>query len=277
MTADAPERAVGAPLRVAAVAPERALKGRVFDELRRAILDMDVYGGERPPRLDERRLAAALGVSRTPVREALSRLEQEGLVRNVPRRGMFVVRKSRREIVEIIELWAALESMAARLATTAASDEALAAFGARSERYADGAVGTGRSGRGALVGTADADEAGEGDGATSAGEGDGATNAGAAGVPIDEYSERNIAFHQEIIALGGNETLIRTARRSFDHMHAIRASTIRDPARTVQSVIDHRRIVEALLARRAAEAERLVRDHALNLARHVERNVHFLD
>lgn len=258
---------MSAPLALAVVAPETALKERVFEELRRAILEMDVYAEDEAPRLDERTLAGALGVSRTPVREALSRLEQEGLVRKVPRRGMFVARKSRREIVEIIEVWAALESMAARLATRAASDAALRAFEAESARY--------RKGDGA------AEQDGP-DGRASGGRGreDGRESVvcgGGRDVPIDEYSEGNVAFHQAIIALSGNEHLVDTARPSFAHMRAIRASAIRDPARRLQSVIDHRRIVEALMRRDAARAERLVREHALALARHVERHVDFLD
>ena len=239
---------VSAGLELETVVVETGLTERVFDALRRAILDMDIYAGDAAPRLDERQLAERLGVSRTPVREALSRLEQEGLVRNVARRGTFVVRKSREEIVEIIEVWAALESMAARLATRSADDVALEAFGRRSTAHG-----------------------------TGGGEARGATPGAPVALPIDEYSESNIAFHQEIIALSGNDYLISTARRSFDHMHAIRASTIRDPERALQSVIDHRLIVEALLAREAARAERLVRDHALKLARHVERNAKFLD
>ena len=83
---------------------------------------MDIYGGDEPPKLDERRLAEDLGVSRTPIREALSRLAQDGLVEMIPRRGTFVARKSKSEILEIISVWAALESMAARLATQNASD-----------------------------------------------------------------------------------------------------------------------------------------------------------
>ena len=77
-------------------------------------------------RLDERQLSQDLGVSRTPIREALSVLEQEGFVRSVPRRGIIVVRKSKREIVEMITVWAAIESMAARLAATRATDAEIA-------------------------------------------------------------------------------------------------------------------------------------------------------
>ena len=68
-------------------------------------------------RLDERQLSLALGVSRTPIREAMTLLEQEGFLRTVPRRGVFIVRKTKKQIIEMIEMWAALESMAARLAT----------------------------------------------------------------------------------------------------------------------------------------------------------------
>ena len=70
------------------------LKDRVYRALRNAITSMDIYSGDEPPRLDERSLAEDLGVSRTPIREALSRLAQEGLVEMIPRKGTFVARKS---------------------------------------------------------------------------------------------------------------------------------------------------------------------------------------
>ncbi len=216
-----------------------ALKDRVFDALRTAVLSMDIYSVKNPPKLDERKLADKLGVSRTPVREALSRLEQEGLVKNIPRRGTFVVRKTKREIVEIIQVWAALESMAARLASINATDEELDAFRLRCNRY-------------------------QSDRSTE-------------GARIDEYSENNIKFHQDIISLSKNQSLITTARLSFAHMHSIRSSTIKDPDRTIQSVIDHMRIIEALMARETVKVEKLVREHALQLAEHVEKHVYYLD
>ena len=102
------------------------LKEKVYRALLDAIMTMDIYAGDEPPRLDERRLAEDLGVSRTPVREAISRLEQQGLVETIPRRGAFMVRKTKAEILEIISVWAALEGMAARLATAVATDEEIA-------------------------------------------------------------------------------------------------------------------------------------------------------
>lgn len=96
------------------------------DAIKRAITDMDIYGHLEEIRLDERQLSRELGVSRTPIREALSLLEQEGFVRSVPRRGIFIVRKNKRELVEMITIWSALESMAARLACEKATDAEIA-------------------------------------------------------------------------------------------------------------------------------------------------------
>ena len=78
---------------------------------------MDIYRSRDDIRLDERKLAQDFGISRTPVREAMAQLESEGFVRSVPRRGIYVVRKTKREVIEMITAWAALESMAARLIT----------------------------------------------------------------------------------------------------------------------------------------------------------------
>src|SRR5688572_25938523 len=103
-------------------------RNQAYDALKRAITQMDVYGHRNEIRLDERQLSQDLGVSRTPIREAMSLLEQEGFVRTEARRGIFVVRKTRAEIVDMIYAWAALESMAARLATVSASDEAIASL-----------------------------------------------------------------------------------------------------------------------------------------------------
>ncbi|MFV2035353.1 MAG: GntR family transcriptional regulator, partial [Halocynthiibacter sp.] len=111
--------------------------------LKEAITEMDIYSDLEPPRLDERSLGEKLGVSRTPVREALSRLEQEGLVQTIPRRGAFVVRKSKAEILEMIHVWAALESMAARLVTRNATDEELRELRAFLDTYSDSAEACG--------------------------------------------------------------------------------------------------------------------------------------
>src|SRR4051812_2920030 len=105
---------------------EPSFRDRAYAALKRAITTMDIYATREPIRLEERRLSQDLGISRTPIREALNRLEQEGFIRSVPRRGMFIVRKTKSEIIEMIAVWAALESMAARLITLHAADEEIA-------------------------------------------------------------------------------------------------------------------------------------------------------
>ena len=218
--------------------PAKVLKTRVYEALKEIIGQMDIYSIEEPRRLDERALGEQLGVSRTPVREAMSRLEQEGLVQNIARRGTFIVRKTKEEILDMIDVWAALESMAARLATSRSSDEEIAQLRK-------------------LYTTYDSTEE---------------TRA-----HIDEYSETNIEFHQMIIRLGKSPLITQMADQLFFHMRAIRTSTIKERDRLSRSVIDHIRIIEALEERDPYHAEQLVRDHALELARHVEKFVDYLD
>lgn len=115
-------------LRVEPLELSLGLRKRACEAIKRAITEMDIYGHAGEIRLDERQLSHDLGVSRTPIREALSVLEQEGFVHTIPRRGIHVVRKSKREIVEMITVWAAIESMAARLAAARVTETELAAL-----------------------------------------------------------------------------------------------------------------------------------------------------
>jgi DNA-binding GntR family transcriptional regulator len=113
-------------LKIRPLTENQNLSGRIYDELKAAIIKMNIYDAEAELRLDERTLSERFGISRTPMREALTRLDQEGLVSIVPRRGIYIVRKTKSEILEMITVWAALESMAARLACEAASDDEIA-------------------------------------------------------------------------------------------------------------------------------------------------------
>src|SRR5215203_2250687 len=111
----------GPTLNVQPLDTSTSFRTQVYHALKQAITEMDIYDHKTEIRLDERQVSEKLGVSRTPIREAMTLLEQEGFVRTRPRRGIFVVRKSKREIVEMITVMAALESMAARLAAERAA------------------------------------------------------------------------------------------------------------------------------------------------------------
>ncbi|WP_445464612.1 GntR family transcriptional regulator [Faunimonas sp. B44] len=213
-----------------------SFRNMAYETLKRAITEMDIYDHPDEIRLDERQLSQDLAVSRTPVREAITLLEQEGFVRSVPRRGIFVVRKTKQEILDMIAVWAALESMAARLATTAASDDDLEELKELFQEFERESPGD----------------------------------------HISEYSDANIAFHQAVIRLGGCKLIEDMTANLFIHMRAIRKVTIRQENRAERSVVDHRNIINALIARDADLAERLVREHTLGLREHVERHGDFL-
>src|SRR6195256_4930150 len=110
------------------IVPETSFKNKAYDALKEAILKMDIYATPEPVMLDERALSERLGVSRTPIREAIAMLEQDGFVKTVPRRGIVVVRRTKTKIVDMIRAWAALESMAARLITTTARKKDISAL-----------------------------------------------------------------------------------------------------------------------------------------------------
>jgi len=214
-----------------------SLRDQAYALLKDAIAATDIYSQRQALRLDERELMQALGVSRTPIREALSILEQEGFVRTLPRRGIFIVRKSKREMIEMIQMWAALESMSARLATLNAPDSELAKLRHLFDEFQNSSPAE----------------------------------------HIGEYSDANIAFHQMIIRLGGSQLIADATKNLFIHVRAIRKATITQDNRAARSIIDHLKIIEALERRDTELAERLTRQHTLDLAAHVERYCDFLD
>jgi len=216
---------------------ETTFRKEAYAALKRAITAMDIYDHADEIRLDERRLSEGLGVSRTPIREAMTVLEQEGFVRTRPRRGIFVVRKTKREILEMITVMAALEGMAARLAAEHATNAEIAEL----RRLMD------------------------------------AFRSGNEGERIDEYSDANIAFHQAIIRMSGCALLAEMTENLFIHMRAIRKITIHQENRAARSILDHMQIIEALEQRDPELAERQAREHTLGLAAHVEQHGDFLD
>src|ERR1700739_1812971 len=127
-----------ARLSVSPIDSRETFKDKAYQALRTVIVSSDIYRSRTDIRLDERQLAQDFGISRTPVREAMAQLEREGFVRSVPRRGIYVVRKTKREVIEMITAWAALKSMAARLITEIADDAEIATLRRMFATFEDG-------------------------------------------------------------------------------------------------------------------------------------------
>ena len=132
------------------------------------------------------------------MREALARLEKDGLVTIAPRKGVFVVRKSLGEILDMIVAWAALESMAARLAAEKASEKDLR----RLRKHAMG------------------------------------HSADSARADLSEYSDANIRFHGMILQMSGCALLAKMAEGLFVHMRAVRRRAMAEGDRAERSVVD---------------------------------------
>ncbi|MCW2236895.1 GntR family transcriptional regulator [Azospirillum canadense] len=225
------------PINVQPLDTGSTFRSQAYHALKQAISQMDIYDHNDEIRLEERQLSDMLGVSRTPIREALTLLEQEGFIRLQPRRGIFVIRKTKAEIIEMIQVWAALESMAGRMVAEHASDEDIRTLWDLFRNFEEHDLKD----------------------------------------HVSEYSDANIAFHKSIIRLGGSKLIQEMTDNLFIHIRAIRKLTIGQENRVERSIHDHKEIIKALERRDVDGAERLIRDHTLGLAAHVEKHCDFLE
>lgn len=199
---------------------------KAYQALKSAILDMDIYSHRDEIRLDERKFAEEFGVSRTPVREAILLLAHEGFVRAAPHRGFFIARKTRAEILDEIAVWASLESMAARLACTVATDEQIRSLRVQLQ---DSRSDLERE-------------------------------------YLADHSQADFSFHKRIIRLSGCGFMVETTDKLFVHMRWLSSFGIDRPLHRRRCIEEHAPIVEAIERRSPEWAGRLVRDHALGLA-----------
>ena len=190
----------------------------VYEEVRRAIIDLRLQPGEP---LREAVMADQLGVSKTPVREALARLEQEGLVETTSFKGAVVSGYSPEDLLEIYELRELLEGAAARAASAAISDEML-------ERL-EALVASSRE----LRDRGDLDEL------------------------ADLLSEFDAIVYEQV----SNQRIRALIENMKAHLARIGRLTTGIPGRIEASVEEHARIVDAIRDRDADEAERLMRVH----------------
>lgn len=188
----------------------------IANQLEELIFDGTFRNGER---LDEVQLSERFSVSRTPVREALLRLAQSGLVEHFPRRGVFVRHPGPIELIEMFEVMAELEATAARFAASRISDTAIEELNAVNGRC-NAAV-----------------EAGDTDG----------------------YYLENELFHAILYRESGNSFLEQECLRLQRRLQPFRRTQLRLRGRLKQSMQEHEQIVMALKdgdARAAADALR---------------------
>jgi DNA-binding GntR family transcriptional regulator len=196
----------------------RRLVDDATQSLREAIL-----GGRLPAgaRLRQTVLADRLGISRTPIREALTRLQQEGLIELLPRAGVRVTLLDADEAVELYDLREVLDGLAARLAAGRADQAALGRIGKALQRMAQ------------CVERRDP----------------------------GPWFRSHVAFHEEIVRAAANRALARLSsvvRLSIRHFHPL---LLRTAHRLEDAYREHRAIFEAVAARDAEAAERLARAH----------------
>jgi DNA-binding GntR family transcriptional regulator len=204
----------------------RTPRPSLYEEIADIIRDRIVEGGLLADGfIDEPTLALELGVSRTPVREALKVLAFEGLVDIFPNQGSYVSKLTAEDARELIELLAQLEGFAGELACQRYSDEMLKALTKTHE-----------------------------DMILAYRQGDKPT-----------YFKMNQRIHDDIVAASGNKHLIEAHRRCTRRLRRIRyLSNLQDTA-WEQSVFDHEAMLKALTARDAAATRRIMTDHGADI------------
>lgn len=198
--------------------PRQPLQSQVYVALRKAIINGKLAAGSK---LVEGQIAKHLGVSRNPVREALRKLEQDGLVVHNPNHGVTVSDVTRQQGLEIIAVREVLEALGCRLAAanvTRADIEDLRALLKRSSE------------------------------SLAAGD-------------LDELIASESGFHERLAQLSGNATLARIISDLRETILRFRRAAIQAPARPERVIEEHTRIVDALEAGDAAAAEAGMREH----------------
>jgi DNA-binding GntR family transcriptional regulator len=199
----------------------KPLREVVFDAVREAIIDGVLRPGER---LMESQLAEQLGVSRTPVREAIRKLELEGFVVMIPRKGAYVAGISLKDIADVFEVRAALEALATVLAAERITEEELEEL----ERI--------------LVRKAEIIEQQE----------------------IELFIESDKKFHEILYRASRNQRLIQILTNLQDEVHRFRSVSLASPGRMRVALEEHRKVVEALADRDITRAEALAWEHIEN-------------
>lgn len=206
------------------------LRDVVFKTLREAILKGDLAPGER---LMEIKLANQLGVSRTPIREAIRKLELEGLVVMVPRKGAEVAKITEKDLRDVLEVRASLEELAISLACERISDEKIKELKAALEEFRT------------VIG----------------------------GKDVTKIAQMDVAFHDVIFEATNNARLVQMVNNLREQMYRYRLEYLKDFSTHERLDEEHMQIFEAVSERDSERAKELIRKHIYNQEVTVVRNI----
>lgn len=207
------------------------LRDVVFNTLRKAILTGQLKPGER---LMEVHLADKLGVSRTPIREAIRKLELEGLVIMIPRRGAEVARITEKSLRDVLEVRRALDALSVELACERITEQELEELRQACEEF-ERVV---RVSKDASV-----------------------------------IARADVALHDIIVRTTGNQRLLQLVNNLSEQMYRYRFVYIKDESRHENLVEEHREIYESIVERDKKRAARAAKIHIDNQEESIIRQI----
>lgn len=196
----------------------KPLRDVVFENLRTAILEGNLKAGKR---LMEVQLAEQLGVSRTPIREAIRKLELEGLVVMLPRKGAYVANMSFKDLIDVLEIRASLEGLAASLASERLRDEDIVEL----ERVAKEFERSVRE------------------------------------TDIDNVLKKDVEFHEKIFLMANNKKLYHLITSLWEQVHRFRVTYVSNYEASLSLVDEHNRILEAIKSGDSELAKKYATEH----------------
>lgn len=199
------------------------LRDVVFNTLREAILKGDLKPGER---LMELQLAAQLGVSRTPIREAIRMLEQEGLAVTMPRKGAEVAKMTLKGMEDVLEIRAALDELASQLACERITEEQLGRLEERKKEF-ERSLKTG---------------------------------------VVKAIAEADVNFHDVIYEATGNPKLVIMLNNLREQVYRYRVEYLKNVDNYPILIKEHEAIYQSLINHNREEATLAIREHVENQA-----------
>ena len=194
------------------------LRDVVFNTLRRAILKGELEPGER---LMEIALANKLGVSRTPIREAIRKLELEGLVVMIPRKGAEVARITEKDLRDVLEVRTSLEKLAIELACDRVTEDDINDLKLACKDFEESFIKD----------------------------------------DLTTIAEKDVAFHDIIFRATKNARLIQILNNLREQMYRYRLEYLKDTQSHNRLVEEHQKIVDAIIDKNKEEAVRLIQEH----------------